>query len=53
MASNRITLEQAAGLLKEADDILILTHKSPDGDTLGSGYGLMHACHFRHCATVI
>lgn len=27
-------------VFEENDDFLILTHKSPDGDTLGSGFGL-------------
>lgn len=35
-----ITLDEAAQLLLKKDDILILTHRFPDGDTLGSGYGL-------------
>lgn len=39
----RITLERAAKLLSEKDDILILMHKSPDGDAVGSGYGLAMA----------
>ena len=30
-------------LLGTADDILILCHKSPDGDTVGAAYGLYHA----------
>lgn len=30
-------------LLGTADDILILCHKSPDGDTIGAAYGLYHA----------
>jgi phosphoesterase RecJ-like protein len=38
----RISIAEAAELLLAHDDILILTHKSPDGDTLGSGYGLLH-----------
>ena len=29
--------------LKESDDITILTHVRPDGDTLGSAFALMHA----------
>ena len=36
----RITIRQAADELRGADRILILTHQYPDGDTLGSGYGL-------------
>lgn len=46
MMSQKVELWQAADLLKNAQDVLILTHKSPDGDTLGSGYGLMHALRF-------
>lgn len=41
--SERITAEQAAAMLAGADDILILTHQYPDGDTLGSGYALVRA----------
>lgn len=33
----------AVEALKNADDILILTHKNPDGDTLGSGSALLRA----------
>lgn len=33
-------LSYAAKLLRDADNIEILTHHYPDGDTLGSGYGL-------------
>lgn len=35
-----VTVKQAAELLKEQDDILILSHRSPDGDTTGSAHGL-------------
>ncbi len=38
--SNYLNLSQSAQLIKNWDNILILCHKSPDGDTLGSGYGL-------------
>lgn len=38
-----IDLKKAAEMLKEADNILILTHANPDGDTLGSGYALLRA----------
>lgn len=31
---------EAAALLKEKDDILILTHRRPDGDTVGCAVGL-------------
>ncbi|MDD6488626.1 MAG: bifunctional oligoribonuclease/PAP phosphatase NrnA [Clostridia bacterium] len=36
----KITLNEAAEILLSQDNILILTHKSPDGDTIGSGYAL-------------
>ena len=41
--ATQLTLEQAAQHLSAAQDVLILAHKSPDGDTLGSGFGLLHA----------
>lgn len=41
--SERITVSQAAAMLKDADRILILTHQFPDGDTLGSGFALCRA----------
>ena len=37
---NNITLKDMATLLKSRDNILILTHAFPDGDTLGGAYGL-------------
>lgn len=36
-------LSQAADLLTEQSQVLILTHANPDGDTLGCGYALMRA----------
>lgn len=39
----KIDLNGAAGLLKGKDNILILTHRNPDGDTLGSGFALLRA----------
>lgn len=39
----RINVEECARLLKEQDNILILTHAHPDGDTLGSGFALCRA----------
>ncbi|MGN0521291.1 MAG: bifunctional oligoribonuclease/PAP phosphatase NrnA [Eubacterium sp.] len=39
----RIDVKQCAELLKEHDNILILTHAHPDGDTLGSGFALCRA----------
>lgn len=41
----KITLEKAAELLLGQDNILILNHAHPDGDTLGSGYALCRALH--------
>ncbi len=38
-----ITLKDAAAMLAEKQNILILCHIRPDGDTLGSGYGLKNA----------
>lgn len=38
-----ITIDQAVKRLIENDDILIITHKSPDGDTLGTAYALYFA----------
>lgn len=35
-----ITLDEVLSFLKEHDNYTILTHASPDGDTIGSGYAL-------------
>lgn len=39
----RLELAETAKLLVEKDNILILTHTHPDGDTLGSGFALCYA----------
>lgn len=39
----KINVEKCAQILKEQDDILILTHAHPDGDTLGCGFALCRA----------
>lgn len=39
----RIDVKRCAELLNEHNNILILTHAHPDGDTLGSGFGLCRA----------
>lgn len=39
----RIDIKKCAGLLKEKNNIVILTHAHPDGDTLGSGFALCRA----------
>lgn len=38
----RVTIAQACEQLRSMEDVLILTHQSPDGDTIGSGLGLWH-----------
>ncbi len=38
-----ITCKEAAAFLREAEDVLILCHRNPDGDTLGSGGALCRA----------
>lgn len=40
--SKMLTLEEAAQFLHQAQDVVILTHKAPDGDTVGSAFALMH-----------
>lgn len=39
----RVEFAEAIKELINADDILILCHRNPDGDTLGSGYALLRA----------
>lgn len=39
----RIEFAEAVNELKEAEDVLVLCHANPDGDTLGSGTALVHA----------
>lgn len=39
----RISVAQAAALLLSGEDILLLSHQHPDGDTLGSAFGLYFA----------
>lgn len=38
-----LTLKQTASFLKKHNNYIILTHASPDGDTLGSAYALYYA----------
>jgi phosphoesterase RecJ-like protein len=42
-ACDNEAFQKTAELLKNADRILILTHKSPDGDTVGSAFALCRA----------
>ncbi len=39
----KIDVKECANLLLRQDNILILTHAHPDGDTLGSGFALCRA----------
>ena len=39
----KISVKEWADILREKDNILILTHANPDGDTLGSGFALCRA----------
>ncbi len=41
-ACRELTLRQTARFLKRHDHYIILTHASPDGDTLGSAYALYY-----------
>ena len=36
-------LKECAGYLRERDNFILITHRRPDGDTLGSAAGLCHA----------
>jgi phosphoesterase RecJ-like protein len=42
MSLNGITIDQAAERLKKADNVVLLMHRSPDGDTTGSAFALFH-----------
>ena len=41
--SERLTLAATAAWLREQNDVAILLHRFPDGDTIGSGFGLCRA----------
>lgn len=41
--AKRIDCRAAAEMLKNADNICILCHQSPDGDTMGSAFALYHS----------
>lgn len=40
---NELSLKQTASYLRKHNNYIILTHASPDGDTLGSAYALYYA----------
>ncbi|MEG3029507.1 MAG: bifunctional oligoribonuclease/PAP phosphatase NrnA [Oscillospiraceae bacterium] len=42
MMTNNVDVQKTAQLLAQADNILILCHKNPDGDTIGSAGALFH-----------
>ncbi len=49
-----LTLRKCARYLKKHDNYIILTHASPDGDTLGSAYALYYGLkEIGKCASVI
>lgn len=39
----KLDYKATAKMLLKMDNVLILCHRNPDGDTLGSGYGLLYA----------
>ncbi|HIV87271.1 MAG TPA: bifunctional oligoribonuclease/PAP phosphatase NrnA [Candidatus Pygmaiobacter gallistercoris] len=41
--TEQIDLAKAVQMLTQAEDILLICHKNPDGDTLGSAGALLHA----------
>ncbi len=43
LGHRELNLRQTAAFLKKHDNYIILTHASPDGDTLGSAYALYYA----------
>ena len=43
LGCRELNLTQTAAYLKKHDNYIILTHASPDGDTLGAGYALYYA----------
>ena len=40
--TERIDLAKTLQMLGQAEDILLICHKNPDGDTLGSAGALQH-----------
>lgn len=51
MPKNDITLAEIAAFLKEGDNYVLLCHRRPDGDTLGSALGLRNA--LRHLGKTV
>ena len=48
--SEMIDTAAAVRLLQGMEDVAILCHKSPDGDTLGCGFALLYALHMRRAS---
>lgn len=46
MPTNNITLEKAADFFREKDGFILICHKRPDGDTLGSALALKRALEY-------
>lgn len=46
MAENNVTLEEIAETLKSGDSFLLLCHRHPDGDTLGSALALKRSLEY-------
>lgn len=42
MATQKIDIPKTCSLLRQAEDILILAHAGPDGDTIGAAYALLY-----------
>lgn len=42
-SSNEFSINQTVDFLKKLNNVNIITHKSPDGDTLGCGFALVNA----------
>ena len=42
--TEQLNVQQMAERLCAADNILVLCHKNPDGDTIGCGSALYYAC---------
>ena len=43
MSGSRLSIQEAAAYLRKLDDVLLLTHVRPDGDTIGSAAALCQA----------
>ena len=43
MSGRMLTVQETAALLRGMDDVLLLTHVRPDGDTVGSAAALCRA----------